>query len=92
MLTARLLYDTTCMHTIPSVEYELTLPVAGPPGWAEENRSAKPDGTMSFAIRAPFPVQAGTYWFKLRVTAAWSANRAVVERDVPWVVLPIAQG
>lgn len=91
-VTAHVLYDTAAMSTIPVVEYELILPRSGDPGWAEESRSLKPDGSVSFLVRPPFPVQQGTYWFKLRAMVTWGPNRTLVESDVPWVVPPKPQG
>jgi hypothetical protein len=92
-VTARVLYDTASMGTAPAVTYELALPEeAGDPGWALQSQAVQPDGSTSFKVRAPFPVQQGTYWLKLRATATWGPNRTVVERDVPWVAPFPSQG
>ena len=92
VVAAHVLYDPAAMSTTPVVEYELILPRSGDPGWAEESRSLKPDGSVSFLVRPPFPVQQGTYWFKLRAMVTWGPNRTLVESDVPWVVPPKPQG
>lgn len=92
VVTARLLYNTESIGTAPAVTYELTLPEAGDPGWAEESRAVQPDGSTFIKVRVPFPVQEGTYWLKLRASATWGPYSTVLERDVPWVVPPTAQG
>jgi alpha-glucosidase (family GH31 glycosyl hydrolase) len=91
-VTARFAYDTASATSSPAVDYELTLPKAGDPGWAEEDRSVAPDGAVSFMIRPPFPIQQGTYWFKLRATADWGLVKTIVESDVPCVIPPNPQG